>query len=350
MNSDSLILRQNDYSPLTNKADYIDSDDLDGNFINLFKDLLALSYTGGVDAYSVDTTYDDTITRFATYSGRTYLWINASPGSGVTPGTDDDYWQEVFPAIMAHPKNQDTKLGEGTAYEVTAQEIKEHIGTTEGATNLDIGSKTATTLEVTSSTGNNVTLPVATQVYAGLLSAAYAKILAQTSGRNTGDQTLASLNAEDVDNKATDFSIINDTLYPSIQAVKTYIQSLINTEPFEVVCGTKDADISVSSDIGAFVVPYNIENIEISMYLRTAPTGSDAIFDVLLNGVSIIGSGDLLTVDAGTNDSTLSVATVNLAVTQADARDVVTVDCTQIGATVAGKNPIFIMTATKRVD
>lgn len=50
-------------------------------------------------------------------------------------------------------------------------------------------------------------------------------VIGNTSGINTGDQTLGSLNAEDLANKATNFSTVNDTLYPSVKAVDDHINS-----------------------------------------------------------------------------------------------------------------------------
>jgi hypothetical protein len=47
------------------------------------------------------------------------------------------------------------------------------------------------------------------------------------SGSNTGDQTLGSLGAEAVANKATTFDVVNDTLYPTVQATKAYADSLV---------------------------------------------------------------------------------------------------------------------------
>lgn len=47
------------------------------------------------------------------------------------------------------------------------------------------------------------------------------------SGSNTGDQTLASLGAEAVANKATTFGTVNDTLYPTVKAVNDAITTAV---------------------------------------------------------------------------------------------------------------------------
>jgi hypothetical protein len=92
---------------------------------------------------------------------------------------------------------------------------------------LSLSTKTATSFKIESSTGADVTIPQATTIEAGLLNAEDKVKLDNTTGINTGDQTLISLNAEDVDNKVTDFTTINDTLYPTTQAVDTYITAVV---------------------------------------------------------------------------------------------------------------------------
>ena len=236
MNSDSLILRELINSPLTTKNDFLTNEDFDNNNINIYSDLVALCVTTGVIAFDEFETYDDTVLNYSTYNGRLYNYINASPSIGVTPSTDVNYWIEVFPAILAHKRNADTVLNEGGANEVTAAEIRAFIdaGLTT-TTNLAITTKTATTFLLTSSTGTDVTIPAASRTEAGLLSAADKSKLEQVNGINTGDQSLASLGAEATANKATDFSTLNDVLFPTVQAVETQIvakiDALVNAAP-----------------------------------------------------------------------------------------------------------------------
>jgi hypothetical protein len=236
MNSDSLILRELINSPLTTKNDFLTNEDFDNNNINIFNDLVALCVTTGVLEFDEFETYDDTVLNYSTYGGRLYNYVNASPSIGVTPSTDVNYWVEVFPAILAHKQNADTVLNEGGANEVTAAEIRAYIdaGIT-ATTNLAITTKTANTFLLTSSTGADVTIPEATRLEAGLLNATDKATLEQTSGINTGDQSLTSLGAEATANKATDFSTLNDVLFPTVQAVETQIvakiDAVINAAP-----------------------------------------------------------------------------------------------------------------------
>lgn len=225
MNTDQIILRETDNLPLINKDDVLTNADLDGNFIKIYNDLLSLcSAEDSTLIYDVDKSYD--IGEYATYDGK--LWLCTEDCTGVTPGSDITEWTDAFPTILAHQKNKDFILDEGGVYEVTAEEIRLFIdaGLT-STTNLTLTTKTATSFKIESSTGTDVTIPQATNVDAGLLSASDKVKLDNTEGINTGDQTLVSLNAEDVDNKATDFTTINNTLYPTTQAVDTYLTAQV---------------------------------------------------------------------------------------------------------------------------
>lgn len=231
MNSDNLILRETTFPPLVNKKDFLNSAEFDANFINIYEDLVALCSTTGVIEFDEGTTYDDSINQFASFNGRLYRWIDPAPGAGVTPGTEgaSEYWTEIFPTDLAHRKNSDEFLAEGTADEVSAAEIRAFIdaGLTT-TTDLSITEKTGTSFKLNSSTGADVTIPAATSSEAGLLTAGDKVKLQRLSGTNTGDQTLGSLGAEAVSNKVTDFSTLNDELYPSVQATETRIGEQID--------------------------------------------------------------------------------------------------------------------------
>jgi len=228
MNSENLILRETDNLPLTNKDDFITNADFDSNFINIFNDFLALCETSEITAYNASTTYS--LGNYVAYDNK--LWESSSIDdfTSVTPGTDTDYWVDKFPTVLAHVRNSDTKLANGTSDEVTASEIRSFIdaGLT-STTNLSITENTGVSLKINSSTGTDVTLTVASEVIAGLLSATDKVKLNNISGNNTGDQTLASLGAEAIANKATDFSTINDELYPTTEAVSEYLTSGVAT-------------------------------------------------------------------------------------------------------------------------
>lgn len=224
MNTDILILRQTDYAALVNNGAPLTNDEQDGNLVNIYKDFEALAVTTSVAAYNAGTTYNDDDNQFATYGGRLWQWINTTPGSGQTP-VDGIYWVEVFPTILAHRRNSDTILDEGGANEISAAAIVAGLAAADATTDLGISTHTGYTFLLTSSTGADITIPEATEELSGLLNKDDKAVLNMTSGQNTGDQTLGSLGAEDVNNKATDFSTLNDQLYPSVQAVETRISA-----------------------------------------------------------------------------------------------------------------------------
>lgn len=225
MNTDSLILRQTDNAPLINKDDTLTSEEFDANVIKIYDDFLALSNANDSTlAFDVDRSY--LIGEYSTYGGR--MWIATNDSTGSTPTIDSYDWQDIFPTVLAHEKNKDTILDEGGVNETTVAEIRAFIdaGLT-STTNLSLSTKTPTSFKIESSTGTDVTIPQATDVDAGLLNATDKVKLNNLTGINSGDQTLVSLNAEDVDNKATDFTTINDTLYPTTQAVDTYVTAVV---------------------------------------------------------------------------------------------------------------------------
>ncbi|CAB4152096.1 hypothetical protein UFOVP600_50 [uncultured Caudovirales phage] len=225
MNTDNLILRETDNLPLINKDDTLTSAELDGNFINIYNDFLSLSQANDPTlTYDVDRSY--LVDEFATYNGR--LWIATDVSTGVTPIEGSAEWNDIFPTVLAHEKNKDTILDEGGTNETTVAEIRAFIdaGLT-STTNLSLSTKTGTSFKIESSTGADVTIPQATNIEAGLLNASDKVKLDNLTGINTGDQTLISLNAENVDNKVTDFTTINDVLYPTTQAVDTYLTAQV---------------------------------------------------------------------------------------------------------------------------
>jgi len=225
MNSDSLILRETDNLPLINKEDTLTSAEFDTNIIKIYDDFVAInSVEDSTLTFDVDRSY--LVGQYCTYGGR--LWRATEVSTGVTPVIGGLDWIDAFPTILAHQKNKDTILDEGGTNETTVAEIRAFIdaGLT-STTNLSLSTKTGTSFKIESSTGADVTIPQATNVEAGLLNAEDKVKLDNTSGINTGDQTLVSLNAEDLDNKVTDFTTINNTLYPTTQAVDTYVTAVV---------------------------------------------------------------------------------------------------------------------------
>lgn len=125
MYSDDIILRTETFAPLTTKGSELTAKELDLNLVYIYRDLVAKALAGGVPAYDNVKVYEQT--EAATYNGRTWLFINATPEAGVTPGSDITKWVELDPAELIHRRNSDEKLAEFTADEVTAAEIKANL-------------------------------------------------------------------------------------------------------------------------------------------------------------------------------------------------------------------------------
>jgi hypothetical protein len=227
MNSENIILRNVTHSPLPTKGDFLSIVDFDNNNINIYEDFNSLASSGEIADFDVSVVYDEILEKYVTYNGRTFMYINASATMGNLP-TDTSYWIEIFPTYLAHQKNRDTILDEGGADEVSATEIRAFIdGGLTTTTNLSISGHTTDSLNINSSTGTDVTLNAATRTASGLLSSANKIKLDNLDGVNTGDQTLVSLNAEDLDNKVNDFAVINSVLYPTTEAVDAYLTSQV---------------------------------------------------------------------------------------------------------------------------
>ena len=325
MRTDDLILRETDFPPLINKDDFISNADFDSNFIRIYEDFLDLCNSENVENYSSATTYNDD--NYVMNSGKLWQSIKGSDFSNVTPGTDVTYWVDRFPTVLAHIKNSDLKLAEGTANEVTASEIRAFIdaGLT-STTNLSITERTSVSFKINSSTGTDVIVTEASSLIAGLLSAEDKIKLGQTSNTNTGDQTLTSLGAEAVANKAIDFDVLNDELYPTTRAVNAYLTVAVGDLVDDFVGGnyaTKRLEIATnitvsatlsqaieSSVIGVGLVGGPSTAIELTIPLNaTVPIAIGSQYMIYLvdatapvgflaeSGVTIVSAGDLVDLD-----------------------------------------------------
>lgn len=136
MNSDDVILRIETYTPLVTKGSELTANEVDQNFVNIYKDLENKAEATGVGAYDGGTTYQ--LSQAVTYNGRTWLYVNAVPADGIQPGTDFLYWVEIDPTFLAHRENSDTKLAEFTADEVSATDLKRGVEKTASYT-IDSG-------------------------------------------------------------------------------------------------------------------------------------------------------------------------------------------------------------------
>ena len=341
MNSENLILRETDNLPLINKNDFIENADFDSNFINIFNDFLALCDTNSVDAYSSSTTY--TLGNYVVYNNKLWESVSTDAFANVTPGTDTDYWVDRFPTILGHIQNSDTILAENTVNEVTASEIRAFIdaGLT-STTNLSISENTGVSLKINSSTGTDVTLTIASETIAGLLSATDKIKLNNLSGVNTGDQTLESLGAEAVSNKATDFSVLNDVLYPTTEAVSEYlttgvasaVESFIG-DAYEVI-ENKAINFSVVNDT---LYP-TVKAVDDQLDLKVDKVAGERLITsaeaTILSNTSGTNTGDQTFLNARVQSVTSSAT-----VTPTNLNDLVKITAQAVGLTLANPTGAF---------
>lgn len=120
---EDILLRSAVNPPLTTKGSQLTWEELDGNFIEIFNAFIANYLSSYVDAYDNATTYDDTIKNYVVYDSVIWKFINVTPAVGQTPSASPLYWQRVWAADLAHKKNSDTILAEGTADEVSASDL-----------------------------------------------------------------------------------------------------------------------------------------------------------------------------------------------------------------------------------
>ena len=94
MSKEDILLRETVYAPLTTKGSEFLFTDLDANFITIFNQLVALSQSSQVPAYSAAITYS--INEYVSYNSQLWRMINGVPQINVTPGTDPLTWLAVY--------------------------------------------------------------------------------------------------------------------------------------------------------------------------------------------------------------------------------------------------------------
>lgn len=121
-----ILLRTTSFPPLTTKGSEILGSEFDANYIKIYNSILEAVAAGSyIPAFSGYTTYS--AGQFARYAGLLWYFINDTPTAGVNPGSDEDFWINVSPSVLAHFTNKDTKLAEGTGDEVSASAIKSFL-------------------------------------------------------------------------------------------------------------------------------------------------------------------------------------------------------------------------------
>ena len=124
-----LIFRTITKAGYTTKGSELTWTELDENFEILVDELanILTSSIGNVAPFNPAIFYDSTNPTYVSYNGNIYLYINANPTIGITPDSDPLTWQLVSAGALTHQQNTDTKLAQGTANEVNAVDLKNHL-------------------------------------------------------------------------------------------------------------------------------------------------------------------------------------------------------------------------------
>jgi len=93
-------------------------------------------------------------------------------------------------------------------------------------------------------------------------------------------------------------------------------------------------DFTVATFDVVIPVPCGFYVTEVRANVKTAPTGSDAIFDIKMNGVTMLST--LLSIDATELTSTTATTPAVISVPTLIDDNILTINCTQIGSTIAG--------------
>ncbi len=81
--------------------------------------------------YVSDQLYIGGTELVVTHGGKLWAFVSEDDVTGVEPGTAVNTWYPISSLSLAHRRNRDTLLAQFTAYEVSAQEIREMLDTYE---------------------------------------------------------------------------------------------------------------------------------------------------------------------------------------------------------------------------
>ena len=110
------------------------------------------------------------------------------------------------------------------------------------------------------------------------------------------------------------------------------------TKELGFALGDETSDIIVGTDVLTFQMPnYATTLLGVSVNVKTAPTGSSAIFDLNENGVSVLSTKISIDVSEKTSEDSATPPVISDATIAANA--IMTMDIDQIGSTIAGVAP-----------
>jgi hypothetical protein len=126
----NILLRTYPGSVLPVKGSSLTWTQEDMNFVRIFLAIIevALANASNFQVFNPATEYSQTTpATYKAYDGKVYKYIGASPSTGITPGTNNLYWQEVPQGEFAHQQNTDSSIAFGTVNYTTALEIRNTV-------------------------------------------------------------------------------------------------------------------------------------------------------------------------------------------------------------------------------
>tara|TARA_R110000868_G_scaffold296382_1_gene556675 strand:+ start:130 stop:630 length:501 start_codon:yes stop_codon:yes gene_type:complete len=127
---------------------------------------------------------------------------------------------------------------------------------------------------------------------------------------------------------------IEGTDYESQKVPISVMLKTFATAPIQFAATDLTTPFTVSTFDVVIPIPYEFYATEIRANVKTAPTDADLIFNVKMDGVSVLSTK--ITIDAGELTSTTATVPAVISTPTLNNDKIITVECTQIGATIAG--------------
>ena len=122
--------------------------------------------------------------------------------------------------------------------------------------------------------------------------------------------------------------------YQSQQVPLSVMLKAFATAPIQFAATDLTTAFTVSTFDVVIPIPYEFYATEIRANVKTAPTGANLIFDVQMDATSVFST--LLSIDSGELTSTTATVPAVISTPTLNNDKIITVECTQIGATIAG--------------
>ena len=113
---------------------------------------------------------------------------------------------------------------------------------------------------------------------------------------------------------------------------------------YGIALSGKDTDIEADTAIATSAVPEDWTYSAAFVTVSTAPTGSSAIWDINVNAATVLSTK--ITITAGNTDSLSGTQPVFSTASNTQGQ-LISIDCDQIGATIAGQNAVLYIIYTK---